>query len=552
MAGSAVSAISKAISALAAAALAFTPFAAQATQASGSDDSATTTGVVKSHTASLSTVNLQPSDAPADGTTPMSARQAQTTVTTYSLTQRLQGLSSVALTWEQHDDGADLATATMRYTDDGNTWSEWTELPAQTADNAREAATDAVYVGKAQQVEVSVTAPADVTIADPQLTVIDSGYQSAHTPSAENTSPQPRAALTQTLYGGVKLHNRESWWAADLPAPSGKIDRSGNWRGAIVHHSVDRNDYTEAEVPVIIQNIYRLHREKNQWPDIGYQLLVDRFGGVWEGHDEGVPDKVVAGSHLVGAQASGFNYSTFGIAVIGEFHLDEEPTEESINAVAAAIAWEFKSLGITDAHDTFQFKGTQQRISGHGDASHRYSIGDTELNKTQCPGTHLSERLDDIRDLTQHYLDQGKPEGGIPVYRLYNTVSGLHHYTTAKGERDTLVTLAGEQNQFIGKGWLSEPVVFYASAEGEPVYRLYDPNDGNHLWTMDANERQHLTSIGWRDEGVAWRVSAQATVPVYRLYYPFNREHLYTTDKGEYDALPARGWRQEGVAWHGM
>jgi len=38
----------------------------------------------------------------------------------------------------------------------------------------------------------------------------------------------------------------------------------------------------------------------------------------------------------------------------------------------------------------------------------------------------------------------------------------------------------------------------------KPVYRLYHPPSGQHLWTTGVGERNALLSQGWRDEGIAF------------------------------------------------
>ncbi|KFI47929.1 hypothetical protein [Bifidobacterium biavatii] len=136
----------------------------------------------------------------------------------------------------------------------------------------------------------------------------------------------------------------------------------------------------------------------------------------------------------------------------------------------------------------------------------------------------------------------------VAVYRVYNRNSGLHHYTTSKGERDNLVKL----------GWRDEGTSFTAAAKEaanknlKPVYREYNPNDGNHNWTMNKGEHDQLVKIGWRDEGIAWYVDSSASTNVYRLYNPNSGEHVYTTSKGEYDQVGKAGWRQEGIAWKSL
>lgn len=127
----------------------------------------------------------------------------------------------------------------------------------------------------------------------------------------------------------------------------------------------------------------------------------------------------------------------------------------------------------------------------------------------------------------------------VPVYRVYNPNSGLHHYTMNYNEVIMLV----------GKGWRYEKTAFRVGQSGIPVYRVYNPNDGNHLFTMNSYERDNLARLGWHDEGVSWYVPSGGSINVYRLYNPNNGEHVFTTEYGEYVLVGRAGWHQEGVAW---
>lgn len=62
-------------------------------------------------------------------------------------------------------------------------------------------------------------------------------------------------------------------------------------------------------------------------------------------------------------------------------------------------------------------------------------------------------------------------------------------------------------------------------------------------------EQKHLASVGWDDEGLAWRIAPKATKDVYRLYNPKSGEHFYTTSAIERDSIVESGWDYEGVAW---
>lgn len=84
----------------------------------------------------------------------------------------------------------------------------------------------------------------------------------------------------------------------------------------------------------------------------------------------------------------------------------------------------------------------------------------------------------------------------------------------------------------------------------KPVYRLYNPNSGEHVYTMNYKELQVLVKAGWHDEGMAWRNDRSSSVPVYRLYNKNAGDHHYTSNKKEYDYLVKHGWLGENIMWY--
>lgn len=95
---------------------------------------------------------------------------------------------------------------------------------------------------------------------------------------------------------------------------------------------------------MLVQNIYYYYYKTLDWGDIGYNLLVGRFGGVWEGRDDGVANKVAQANNIIGARSSGFSAATFEISVIGNFEI-AQPGSAALKSVSAAIAWEFEGMG---------------------------------------------------------------------------------------------------------------------------------------------------------------------------------------------------------------
>ena len=104
----------------------------------------------------------------------------------------------------------------------------------------------------------------------------------------------------------------------------------------------------------------------------------------------------------------------------------------------------------------------------------------------------------------------------------------------------------------INVGWKDEDIAWYAPETGDPVYRLYNPNAGDHHYTMNEAERDNLVSVGWKYEGVAWR--SGGNVPLYRAYNPNAKAgaHHYTVDTLEIDNLASYGWKKEGIAWYAI
>ena len=132
-----------------------------------------------------------------------------------------------------------------------------------------------------------------------------------------------------------------------------------------------------------------------------------------------------------------------------------------------------------------------------------------------------------------------------PMYRLYNPNSGEHFYTASEYEKDHLDSI----------GWRYEGIGWWAPKKSNtPVYRLYNKNAGDHHYTISTVERDHLIKVGWRYEGIGWYSDDAKGVPLYRQYNPNAKAgaHNYTTNKAENDWLVSLGWRAEGIGWYGV
>jgi hypothetical protein len=184
-----------------------------------------------------------------------------------------------------------------------------------------------------------------------------------------------------------------SAWAGARNGPG-----SGPFYGAVqlafVHHSDNPNGYSAGQVPAMILAIYDYHRFSRGYFDIAYNFMIDAFGRIWEARAGGVAEPVI------GAHAGGYNAVSTGICVLGTFNF-ALPSQAAITSLQALLAWKLSLHGIptvgkvgvvVDPAAAFYtpFAPGQRvmlpRIAGHRD-------GDL----TDCPGTHLYDRLPAIR-----------------------------------------------------------------------------------------------------------------------------------------------------------
>ena len=134
------------------------------------------------------------------------------------------------------------------------------------------------------------------------------------------------------------------------------------------------------------------------------------------------------------------------------------------------------------------------------------------------------------------------------VHRLYNPENGDHMYTTNEAEHKALPK----------QGWKDEGSLGTAPEGYAVVYRLVNVSSGEHLWTDDFDEAKSLlgqgqnlsdgTKQGWQFEGDAFIAhdGDQGAVKLHRLYKR-GGFHLLSSDEGEITALVNDGWKDEGV-----
>lgn len=148
-----------------------------------------------------------------------------------------------------------------------------------------------------------------------------------------------------------------------------------------------------------------------------------------------------------------------------------------------------------------------------------------------------------------------------PVYRMYNTITSEHLFTSDKTEYDKFSKLYNQKKDY----WKPEGIGWYApSSGGTKVYRLYNPGLGaqfksSHYYTTSTSEASDLVkNHGWLYDfsGSGGKSSTTTrgnaaflsggTQAVYTAYSEGLRSaHHYTASVSEWNGLD-RGWDIEG------
>ncbi|MEX0429692.1 FG-GAP-like repeat-containing protein [Nocardioides sp. DS6] len=363
---------------------------------------------------------------------------ARTTVVT-SDPQRVTGFGVVGVTWSHADQVDPSHVAVQIRTENDGRWSAWKALendddgpdPSSAEGKAARPGTIEGLVGHVEQVQARLTATGVAVPADLKLAIVDPGTPSATTSerpaidtgdaagdvpassppgttgttgttSTAGSAADVSATTASSAGSGSAAGTGEA--AAVLAAaaytPKPQIYSRAQWganekireqtkpsyfeiHGGFVHHTVNANDYTKAEVPGIIRSIYAYHVQSRGWRDIGYNFLIDKFGRIWEGRYGGVARPVV------GAHTENYNDYGFGVSAIGNFET-AKPTSALIQAEGAIFAWKLSLHGV-NANATNVRIG--KKVFPHAIEGHR------DTKATACPGKYLYARIPDIRTI---------------------------------------------------------------------------------------------------------------------------------------------------------
>lgn len=322
----------------------------------------------------------------------------------------LPGTQMVALSWDGTRSGLtgpDSARLALRSRSADGAWTAWLDIVPDPDDQGGEGAgrvgSEVIWLGSdgADALEVRVDAGPVAGLELLRMRYNEGSPEAAPAPQGTaRTAARPTIRSRSDWASG-------GWKSSNSGCGSGPQVASG-LRHAVVHHTASTNSYTQAQVPGLIDGIYRYHTGSLGWCDIAYNFIVDKYGGIWQGRSGDVTKPVVGG------HAMGFNTGSVGVSLLGQFEPGATPTSAApttamIDATARVIAWKLSLHGLNP-------RGTVTVTSG---GSTRYSAGTRvtlpvinahqQSSTTACPGANVLAKMGTIRDLVVQHMDGGAP-----------------------------------------------------------------------------------------------------------------------------------------------
>ncbi|MGH3310715.1 MAG: peptidoglycan recognition protein family protein [Streptomyces sp.] len=206
--------------------------------------------------------------------------------------------------------------------------------------------------------------------------------------SYRSRSAAPAKAAEPRIYSTVE-------WGARPPSSSIVVQNHVPTY-IVVHHTAGGNseDYSLEHAKQICRSIQNFHMDVRGWADSGQQFTNSRGGYMLEGRHKSLG--VVRGGtqHVQGANVGGHNSEVIGIENEGLYTSVDVP-QALWDSLVQLVAWIASQYG-TDL----------KNIKGHRD-----------FNSTECPGTVLYGRLQELRDAVGKALGVA-PTGALLAWPL--------------------------------------------------------------------------------------------------------------------------------------
>ncbi len=227
-----------------------------------------------------------------------------------------------------------------------------------------------------------------------RLTVL--GLSDGVTTTAKEPTPSPTPAAESAATAEPSIVSRGGWGAD--PAYMTWAPQFYPTKKLIVHHTATSDNYTDrAGAEAQIRSIYYYHSVTQDWGDIGYNFLIDKFGTIYEGRysrdyaGANPTGDDATGRGVTAAHASGWNSGTVGVALLGTL-TTHDATPAARDALTRLLAWEASRNGIDpEATEAFVNPVSGATITSPNIAGHR------DYAATACPGDTFYPTLPAIR-----------------------------------------------------------------------------------------------------------------------------------------------------------
>ena len=213
------------------------------------------------------------------------------------------------------------------------------------------------------------------------LLALTGGFTGA---AAGLAAPAWAAADPALLTRSPRIRPR-SHWAGTICPVKGRlpVEAPGNVKFLLVHHTyVPGNVYAQSQVPGMLRGMYRYHVGPDKlWPDLAYNFLVDKFGGIWEGRAGSLTSPVIPGA-TGGSQ--GFSQL---VCFLGN-HTSVVPTAQAQASMISMLAWlarRYKVNTTPGQRTSFISRGSNRWPAGTRVTTATIE-GHRTMSLTTCPG----------------------------------------------------------------------------------------------------------------------------------------------------------------------
>ena len=308
-----------------------------------------------------------------------------------------EGTQMVALSWA----GGAAPDGALRIRSRGTdgTWTAWQDLEAtEGLDEGPDAGAPEqgngrhgvgpIWLGTegAEQVDVRVEGG-----SFPDLSMEAMRWIDPVTPAGSPAGAEP---------SGPGIIGRDAWapggWRGDNPGCPDQPTYADRLRFAVVHHTVNANDYSQSQTAGILAGIYQFHTGSLGWCDVAYNFFVDRFGRTWQGRsgDLGVP--------IIGGHSKGFNTGSVGVAFLGQYQpgaspAAASPTRAALTALYELLAWKFSIHGLNPQGKVTVESGGSTKYDEGVSVTIPTIIGHESVSLTSCPGDNLAGHVPEAR-----------------------------------------------------------------------------------------------------------------------------------------------------------